>query len=102
MKKNVRRAAVLPVAAGVILAAALIGAYAVLSVVRRRGYAEAGMVLLIGIILTVSFARLSHEKENFDRGKAFSAIADARSGRLKILFDDIRDLALTSLGACRT
>lgn len=96
-EKDVRAVAVLPVAAGAALAVVFLVACLVLALRTRFKYAEAGLVLLIGLILTVFVARMIHEKENFDRGKAFAAIADARSGKLSSLFENIRNVALMSL-----
>lgn len=96
-KNDIRREGVLPAAGGIILSASIFGAYAVLTARTRLRYARAGIVLLTGLLLTGFLARLAHERDIFDRGKAFSAIADARSGKLNILFDTVQDLALTSL-----
>lgn len=96
-QKTVRAAAVLPVAAGIALAVAFFGAWPVLALRTRLRYGEAGLVLLIGLILTLSVALMIHERENFDRGRAFTAIAGARSGKLNNLFENIRNVALMSL-----
>lgn len=103
---DVLRASLLPIGTALLLAAILFcGGF----LLRRRSlpegegrrifrHGEAVLALTAGLVLTFSFARLAHEKEFRDNRHSFSLIADARSGGLHMLFDNIRNMSLESLG----
>lgn len=65
---------------------------------RRFRHAEALLALAAGLVLSLSFARLAHEKEFLGNRHSFSVIADARSGELHMIFDTTRNMVLESLG----
>ena len=104
--KYVRGAAVLPFGTGLALAAVLLGGCLALRLRSglqgderwRLRHIEAVCALTAGLILTFSVSRLVHERENLDRRYSFSVISDARSAELNNLFDNLRGVALESLG----